>query len=308
VKDWVSTAAKARFEALIAKDPRRALEMFGVRAPAAGSEAADDSAQAAGGSVSGSFKAAAGKDDRIGRPATDALADLSQDDIQRLIDRAHAATAAQLVEARTNIALASQNAPDAIANTGSYSGKMPSPTDFAAVYGTEEGGKQYRDFAQKIDVGRQAFGMRIMPSQAIRDLLRDVGPGLGSSQDEDQGHRDLLAEAARQSLSARTADPGGYARHVFPNVDAAWEDVSKGYQSAAVLSVAAQQQLGIEDIQPLPNSVAEDTVMSLINKGSQREGAFNANRNLFGEIPDPAMRLSLIKQMIYASAIMAIKY
>ncbi|RUU88986.1 hypothetical protein EOB59_20605, partial [Mesorhizobium sp. M7A.F.Ca.MR.176.00.0.0] len=30
VKDWFGTAAKTRFEALIAKDPKRALEMFGV--------------------------------------------------------------------------------------------------------------------------------------------------------------------------------------------------------------------------------------------------------------------------------------
>ncbi|TIS93445.1 MAG: hypothetical protein E5W87_34565, partial [Mesorhizobium sp.] len=34
VKDWFGTAAKARFEALIAKDPQRALEMFGVGTPA----------------------------------------------------------------------------------------------------------------------------------------------------------------------------------------------------------------------------------------------------------------------------------
>jgi hypothetical protein len=307
-KDWFSTAAKARFEALIAKDPKRALEILGVGTPADGGETAGDTMQAAGGPVSGSFEAATAKGNRVGRSAADALAYLSQDDIKRLIDRAHAGTAAQLVEARTNIALASQNAPDAIANTGSYSGNMPSTADFAAVYGAEEGGKQYRDFAHQIGVGRQAFGMRIMPSQAVHDLLRNAESGPGSSQDEDQGDRDVLAEAARQNLSARTNDPGGYARHVFPNVDAAWDDVSKGYQSAVVLSVAAQQQLGIEDIQPLPNSVAEDTVMSLINKGSQREGAFNANRNLLGEIADPAMRLSLIRQLIYVSAIMATKH
>ena len=47
-KDWFGTAAKARFEALIAKDPKRALEMFGVEAPVSGREAIRDIAQATG--------------------------------------------------------------------------------------------------------------------------------------------------------------------------------------------------------------------------------------------------------------------
>ncbi|WP_292178176.1 hypothetical protein [Mesorhizobium sp.] len=138
VKDWFGTAAKTRFEALIAKDPKRALEVFGVGRPAAGGDVLGDllgkktpdeaSAQA--------FEEHAPAPDPMAiGPAADQLADLSPDDVQRLIGQAHAANTVQLIEARTNIALASQNAPGAIANTGSYSGKMPSSADFAAVYG-----------------------------------------------------------------------------------------------------------------------------------------------------------------------------
>ncbi|MER9288747.1 hypothetical protein NKI71_00750 [Mesorhizobium sp. M0510] len=153
VKDWFGTAAKTRFEALIAKDPKRALETFGVRTP---EESSGDVQPITWVLASGRSEAAAAKGDRVGKltpdervaqafgdlapapdtaikPATDHLADLSPDDIQRLINQAHAANTAQLIEARTNIALAAQNAPNAIANTGSYSGKMPSPADFAAV-------------------------------------------------------------------------------------------------------------------------------------------------------------------------------
>ncbi|WP_189348062.1 hypothetical protein, partial [Mesorhizobium sp. M2D.F.Ca.ET.232.01.1.1] len=93
-------------------------------------------------------------------------ADLAPNDVQLLIKQAHAANTAQLIDAGTNIALASLNASDAFAKTGSYSGNMPGPADFAGVYGAEEGGRRYHDFSLKIDGGGQAFGMRTMPNQA----------------------------------------------------------------------------------------------------------------------------------------------
>ncbi|MET3577640.1 hypothetical protein ABID19_000655 [Mesorhizobium robiniae] len=281
VKDWFSTTARASVQTLIAKDPKRAAAMLAHEVSV--SESRKDSAQ----------------DPR--------LRDLQPGELQELVRQAHAATASQLIDARTDIDIALQNASTAIASAGTYSGKMPGPEDFTAVYGTEEGRKRFQDFSRKIDVGRQAFGMRIMPTDAIHALLRDAESGQASSQEADQGNHDLLVEAARQNLRARTTDPGGYVRHVFSTVDAAWKDVSKaeGYQGAVVRSVSAQQQLGIEDIQPLPNSVAEDAVMSLIDKDSQREYA--VNRNLLGGIPDLALRLSLVKQLIYASAVMMLK-
>ena len=271
VKDWFGTAARLRFEALIAKDPKRALAMFGVGTP-------------------------------------DDLAGLSPNDILRLINQARAATVAQLVEAGTRIDLASQNASEEIADTGSYSGNMPSSGDFAAVYGTEEGGKQYQDFARKIDIGRQAFGMRMMPNQAIHAALRDVEPGPGSSQEEQERYG-MLEKAVSRNLAERAADPGGYVRQLFPNIASAWNDASKkkDYQSAIIRSVAAQQQLGIEDIQPLPDAIAKEAVMSFVNHGAKDNDSYAANRNLFDGISDSALRLKLVVQLIYASALMLLK-
>ncbi|WP_206532020.1 MULTISPECIES: hypothetical protein [unclassified Mesorhizobium] len=294
VKDWFGTAAKTHFEALIAKDPKRALEMFGV-----GTSGESSGSEASGVQpvtwihVSGSSNAAAAKGDHVGtltpdervaqafgdiapapdpmaiKPATDRLADLSPDDVQRLINQAHAATTAQLIEARTNIALASQNAPDAIANTGSYSGSVPGPADFTAVYGTEEGGKRFQDFSRQIDVGRQAFGMRTMPNQAIHAALRDAEPGPVSSNEEETRYR-VTAAAALKTLDMRRADPAGYVREVFPNVDAAWRAAKSpdgnepaAYQVAIARSIAAQEQLDFEIIQPLPNSFSADPTNTL---------------------------------------------
>ncbi|WP_421917343.1 hypothetical protein [Mesorhizobium sp.] len=329
-KDWFSTAAKARFEALIAKDPKRALEMAGVGTPAVSSDAADVQPMEWI-PVSGSSDEVAAKGDRVGRltpderveqafgdsdlapdpmaikPATDHLADLSPDDIQRLINQAHAANTAQLIVARTNIALASQNAPDAIAKTGSYSGTVPSPADFAAVYGTQEGEKQYRDFAQKIDVGRQAFGMQTMPNQAIHAALRDAEPAPGSSTEE-QTRYQTTAAAALKTLSMRREDPAGYVRAVFPNVDAAWRAATdpdsksrisdpEAYKWAIAASVAAQKQLGVEILQPLPRAIVQDLADAFSDEDGPQAEKDITLRDLLAAAPDPAAREALSQQL-----------
>ncbi|MER9644025.1 hypothetical protein [Mesorhizobium sp. M0239] len=327
VKDWFGTAAKTRFEALIAKDPKRALETFGVRTP---EESSGDVQPITWVLASGRSEAAAAKGDRVGKltpdervaqafgdiapapdtaikPATDHLADLSPDDIQRLINQAHAANTAQLIEARTNIALAAQNAPNAIANTGSYSGKMPSPADFAAVYGAEEGGDRYQDFSLKMDVGRQAFGMRTMPNQAIHAALRDAEPGPVGSNEEETRYR-VTAAAALKTLDMRRADPAGYVREVFPNVDAAWKATTspdgksetgnpEAYKWAIAVSVAAQRQLGIETPQPLPKAVVQSIADTFGDKNMPQAKKDIILRDLLAAAPDPGVRQALSQQL-----------
>jgi hypothetical protein len=68
----------------------------------------------------------------------------------------------------------------------------------------------------------------------------------------------------------RRADPAGYVREVFPNVDAAWKVTTSpdgndpaAYQVAIARSIAAQEQLDFENIQPLPNSFSADPTNTL---------------------------------------------
>ncbi|WP_244440056.1 hypothetical protein [Mesorhizobium metallidurans] len=298
VKDWFSTAAKARFEALIAKDPKQALAMFGLAQ--AGSETKDDTAEAVGLENAGSTAASKGDgaakltpDERVaqafhndnsahdnGKAALKAapwIADLSPDALRDLGQKAQTAMTVQLIETRAKIDLASENAPTAIAGTGVYSGKMPRAEDFIAIYGADEGGKQFQDFSRKIDVGRQAFDMRTMSNRAVHVQLRDAEPGPGGPPAE-QARYQVTAAAAIQTLGARRVDPGGYVRKVFPNVDAAWGKIGRpdsgswnrrgepdsydpsAYENAIAASVAAQKQLGIESFQPLPWSVVQNIV------------------------------------------------
>lgn len=320
-KDWYSTAAKTRFEALIAKDPQRALEIFGLGTPAADGAAADDSAQAVGNSFADGPKMAPGKEGRgaqLGRLPTDTLlADLSPDTASDLVRQAHAANAASLINARTDIALAAQNAPDAIANTGVYSGKIPGPETFAAVYGVEEGARQYGDFARKIDVGRQAFGMLTMSNQAIHAALRDAESGPAGSQDE-QARYQVTAAAALKTLDARRIDPAGYVRKVFPSVDAAWSKITTpdseswnregepdtydpgAYGRAIAASVAAQKQLGIENYQPLPWSVFRNIATIFKDASVPHADKHTILYSLFDGASDPEVRAALSQQLFQA--------
>jgi hypothetical protein len=184
---------------------------------------------------------------------------------------------------------------------------MPSAADFAAVFGVEEGGKQYQEFGRKIDAGRHAFGMRTMPNQAIHAALRDVEPGPGSSK-EDQARYQATAAAALKILGERRADPAGYVRDVFPDVEAAWSAVTgqagkpgnndrEAYNRAIALSVAAQRQLGVENPQPLPKAVVQS-----IAGGFGEKGVSQADRNtVLGDLlaagTDPTTQKALLQQL-----------
>ncbi|BCG79528.1 hypothetical protein [Mesorhizobium sp. 113-3-3] len=267
-KDWFGTAAKMRFEALIAKDPKRALEVFGVGTP--GEPLGGD---ASGVSpitwvlASGNSEAAAATGDRVGKLTPDQRVaqafrdDIPPEDRPGLAQQARAADAAQQVEMRTSIILVEQNAPAAIRETGSYSGPIFTPEQFVALYGATEGIKRFQAFNQTLDVSRQFYGMRTMSNDAVQAMVRESTPRADSATpEEDQARHDAIATAADLTFKERQGDPGGYVRKTFANLDAAWNNLSKpeDYQAAIVGSIAAQQQLGFKTVQPLPNSVAED--------------------------------------------------
>ncbi|MDX8514925.1 hypothetical protein [Mesorhizobium captivum] len=298
---WRASTTRTRMEALIARDPKRAAAIL-----SAGPVAGDGMGETVRMQLAAGAQSEQAASDE-GRFATDPRADLSSDDVRRLVNQAHAATATQLIEARANIDLASQNAPDAIASTGNYSGPMPSPADFTAIYGVEEGGKHYQDFSRKIEVGRQAFGMRTMPNQAIHAALRDAEPSPGSS-DEDQIRYQITAAAALKTLGLRGTDPARYVREVFPDVDAAWSKVTdpasksaisdrEAYSRAIALSVAAQRQLGVENPQPLPRAFVESIADDFSKQDIPQADKDTVLSALLAAVRDPGIREALSLQL-----------
>ncbi|MBZ9854317.1 hypothetical protein LB566_10920 [Mesorhizobium sp. CA13] len=306
-KDWFSTTARMRFEALIAKDPKRALEMFGVGAPGESSSSdASDGQPVSWIRVSGNSDAAATKGDRVGKPTPDEIVaqafgeDITQEDRPALLQQAQAAHASRQVETRTRIGLAEQVAPKAIRETGSYSGPTFTPENFAALYGKTEGTKRFQAFNQALDVSRQFYGMRTMSNDAVRAMVKESAPKADSATpEEDRVRHDAIAAAADLTLQARQDDPGGYVRKTFASLDATWNNLSKpeDYQAAIIGSIAAQQQLGLKSVQPLPNSVAED-VNNKLSDGSRLQQAKEADLSNMLQATPPALRPAMLDHLL----------
>ncbi|BAV46433.1 Uncharacterized protein MLTONO_1530 [Mesorhizobium loti] len=307
-KDWFGTAAKARFEALIAKDPKRALEMFG-----AGGLGESSGGDASGASpiawvlASGSSKAAAATGDRVGKLTPDQRVaqafgdDIPPEDRPALAEQAWAADAARQVEMRSGINLAELNAPAAIRETGSYSGPTFTPEQFVALYGSTEGIRRFQAFNQALDVSRQFYGMRTMSNDAVQAMVRASAPKADSATpEEDRARHEAIVTAADLTLKERQGDPGGYVRKTFANLDAAWNNLStpEDYQTAIIGSIAAQQQLGFERIQPLPNSVAGGVVDGLKNGTKPQDHTLN---NIFAALPTEAAQEAILDHLIRTS-------
>ncbi|WP_210240483.1 DUF6973 domain-containing protein [Mesorhizobium comanense] len=314
-KEWFSTAAKARFEALIARDPQRALDMFGVGGQGETSEGDASGVQPiTWGLASGNPEAAVATGDRVGKPTPDQRVaqafrdDIPPEDRPALAQQAWAADAARQVEMRASISLAEQNAPAAIRETGSYSGPTFTPEQFVALHGSTEGGRRSQAFNQALDVSRQFYGMRTMSNDAVQVMVKESAPKAGSATPEqDRARRDAIATAADLTLKERQDDPGGYVRKVFPGLDAAWNMVVESgssdpsaYGKAMAISIAAQKQLGIENLQPLPQAVAQDIAETLNNEDvSQRDKNVLLDRLRSG-VPDAGVRAALFQQLTRA--------
>ncbi|MFK0692084.1 hypothetical protein ACFX5Q_28315 [Mesorhizobium sp. IMUNJ 23033] len=310
---WRSNTAKALVQAMIAQDPKRAAEMLGG-APAVADGMGETIRVAMGVASSAKESGTAAKGDRVGKLTPDERVaqafrdDIPSEDRTALIQQARAADATRQVETRASISLAEQNAPAAIRDTGTYSGSMPTPEQFVSLYGATEGVRRFQDFNRAIDVSRQFYCMRGMSNEAVRAKIRDAAPKEDSANPEaDKAHHDAIATAADLTFRARQGDPGGYVRKTFANLDSAWNNLSKpeDYQAAIIGSIAAQQQLGFETIQPLPNAVAEQVVGKQKDETQPQQDQDAELRNLFAALPNQAAREAILGHLIQTGAAQA---
>ncbi|WP_208636416.1 hypothetical protein [Mesorhizobium helmanticense] len=304
---WRSNTAKALVLAMIAQDPMRAVEMLGAGS-VNGGRTKDDTVEAVSGPQASGSGALASKGHRVGKLTPDERVvqafreDIPPEDRPALVQQARAADAMRQVETRTNISLAEQNAPAAIRDTGTYSGPIPTPEQFVALYGATDGARRFEAFSRTIEVSRQFHGMRDLSNSAVRAMVKDADPTADSpTPEEDKARYDAIATAAELTFKARRADPGGYVRKVFANLDAAWNNLTKpeDYQAAIIGSIAAQQQLGFETAQPLPNSTAEDIVGKL---KAQPQDQTAELRNVFMALPSQAAREAVLSHLLQTSA------
>ncbi|MBA1143175.1 hypothetical protein [Mesorhizobium neociceri] len=314
VKDWFSTAAKVRFEALIAKDPKRALAIFGVGMPAAGSETAGDSAQ--GRFLSDGPTMAGGKEGRVGTQTPDERIaqafrdDLPQQEQEALALKAKVAKFSQDIETRVAIGRAEADAPDEIARTGAYSGAMPGKDAYRIIYGLDEGDRRRQVFEWRADVGKKIFDMRTMSNQAINAAVVNAEPGPDASP-ADQANQETTAVAAKLVFEKRQVASGDYVSGLSPKIAGGWEAVFGNepsnpgsydpdlYDQTIALSVAQQKALGIEDenLQPIPFS-------NLLKLAEQRDSGsvdfmdnYAKASELFARTKDPVARAALVREL-----------
>ncbi|MER9232112.1 hypothetical protein NKI56_08415 [Mesorhizobium sp. M0622] len=317
---WRSNTAKALVQAMIAQDPKRAAGMLGGGPVSTDGRTKDDTIEAVGGPrASGSSVLATREAPASGLPSDKTpirtgsmgpvgntawaaagpwMADLSPDAIQDLGRKAQVATAASLVDARTDIDLALQNAPAAIANTGSYSGKTPNAEDFTAVYGAEDGGKRLQAFNITADIGRAVFDMRPVPNRAIHAQIRDFEPGPYDSREEREQY-EIRAGAAQLVLGARRADPAGYVGQLFSNKAPDWSKVStpEDHEAAITWAIAAQQEMGFDRILPLPWAAADQQAAKYIDQSVPFEKRLAELSSIVLAVRDPDARKATTQQL-----------
>lgn len=206
-------------------------------------------------------------------------------------------------ETRGQIDVAATNAPAAILNTGRYDGTMPSADQFMAAYGPQAGADRYNKFQASVETSEQAFNMRTMSSSDIMKMVNEAKPTSSGDDAAIQADRyQVLSAAAETALKARNDDPTTYVRQSFPNVDEAWNGISgnDGYQAAVAATIAAQQQLGIANIKPLPTELAERTARAFKDETLSQQDRIGAASSLLMATGDPRQRRAIFKQLVDA--------
>lgn len=206
-------------------------------------------------------------------------------------------------ELRAQIDVAATNAPPAMLNTGAYTGTLPTADQFMQAYGPQEGATRYDSFVASLQTGKQAYDMRTMPAADIQTVLNEAKPtSSGDDAALQQERYSTLSRAAETTLKAREDDPALYVRKAFPSIDNAWNNVTKesDYQSAIAASVAAQQQLGITDVKPLPKEIAATAVKSFKDEAAPEQQRIAAATNVLMATPDKGQRQALFEQLVDA--------
>lgn len=206
-------------------------------------------------------------------------------------------------EKRANIDVAVTNGPAAVLNTGAYSGQTPSAEDFFQAYGPQEGASRYNNFVSSMQTSEQAFSMRTMSAADIQTMVNEARPTSSGDDAALQSKRyETLSQAANTTLKAREADPATYVRQAFPAVNEQWNNAQNvgNYQSAVAASIAAQQQIGIQNVQPLPKAIAENTVTTFKNEALPQQDRIDAASAVLMATPDRVQRQTLFNQMVAA--------
>jgi hypothetical protein len=275
--DWRASTAKARMEALIAQDPRRAAEMLSA-APAASDGMGEtlsmqlSASQGEQAATKGDWRRIKTPDEVIAQAFRD---DVPGEDQQAIRQQANAANLALKIKIGAAISRAEAEAADETARTGSYSGEIPGEDAYKMLDGPDKGPRRRQDLEWQVGVGKKIFDMGTMSNHAIAAAIASAEAGSNASP-AGQGRDEAIAIAGKMVLERRRVDSGGYVSDLSPDISSDWKAVFDNgpsdpgaydqdtYDRAIELSIAHQRALGIadEDLQPVPflrlQKLAED--------------------------------------------------
>ncbi|WP_181168841.1 hypothetical protein [Mesorhizobium sp. B2-4-17] len=302
---WRASTAKARMQALIAQDPRRAAEMLSagpVASDGMGETVRMQLGTARQGEVAQAFGEATSPDGETAMPL-DALTYLKPGDIAALKDQANNATAAQLIGAKARVMLAEQNAPAVMAATGKYPEEQPTAQDFVNVYGADEGPNRFEKFRITTDVAKTYSDMYPVSNQAIHAELRDLEPGPGGSPEERERY-EVKAGAAQLIMAARDADPVAYISQLFHGNAPDWGRVStpQDFQAAIAWARAAQQQLGFSKVLAVPQELADSVGARYVDESVPLQQRIIELSDKLKAVRDPEARFAFAGQ-VFRSAL-----
>jgi hypothetical protein len=226
------------------------------------------------------------------------LSNLTLDQRLALLRSSEAAMSDQMAALRAQLELTTSAAPTAIQNTGTFNGPLPGVEQFIAAYGPAEGVPRYEQFQTATQVAGEVHGMRTMPESEISQLVEAAEPVSSGLDSVNETKRyEVLSTAASEIIRQRNADPNSYVRQVFPSVDRAY-DVSQ--QAGITASIAAQEQLGIRNIQPLPTSGAKQTADAFNREDSPMDTRISAVTNMLDMVENPEHRRAMYEQLVQA--------
>ncbi|WP_206631166.1 transglycosylase SLT domain-containing protein [Mesorhizobium sp. M7A.F.Ca.MR.362.00.0.0] len=205
------------------------------------------------------------------------------------------------VESRAGIDVAVSNAPAAILNTGTYTGQVPNADQFSLAYGPQEGADRYNNFVASMQTSKQAYDMRTMSAADIQSMVNEAKPvSSGEGAALESKRYETLSNAAETTLKAREADPASYVRNAFPAVNEQWSNAAAqgNYQGAVAASIAAQEQIGIKNPQPLPKDIATTAVGAFKDETQPQANRIGAVASIIMATNDPVQRGQLFNQMV----------
>lgn len=152
----------------------------------------------------------------------------------------------------------------------------PSRYDFVAVFGPEDGNKEYTSFAKEQQLGADLRSLALMPPNEQEKLLQERVP-VGTAGVAESSERYRVLSGQLQTLRRQLdADPASYVAQYSPRVESAFaasEESPEAARQYATATIAEQKRLGVAQPKVLPEATADEIAQSFYTQNGEQVAA-----------------------------------